>query len=145
MKIIEIPSVASEKCSTTLKFLKENKDEAAWDVELECATPSFHAKIPGAINKENFKRFLSDLKDVEKTRKGECQIFDEWGFAITICSMDSLGHFMVKIAIWSQGKWHQSNGDDNLKDTMNISYEIEPSLVTTLLNQFNKLDDKLQK
>ena len=137
MNVISIPSILQETGQITLKLNERNDSKTTWAVELECHTFSLSAKLKGQLVNNDVIFFIKELENVEKKRVGSCQLADEWGFSITIRSIDSLGHFVVEVAIWSQGKTHGEEG--RLGDSLNIAYEIEPSLLTSLLNDFKNL------
>mgnify|MGYP001599435299 CR=1 FL=1 len=134
-KIINIPSVKSEGSNLTLKIESNRSIEAIpWKIKIECKTPNFSGYYSGQIEDGDLKRFVDELKDVEKVRKGDCHVYDEWGFALTIRSIDSVGHFVVDVAIWNPQE-HAKNHANQLE----IIYQIEPSLLTVLLKDFTSL------
>ncbi len=135
MKTIEIPSVNSERCSTTLKFYERENRTLPWSAEVVTTTPTFKGQVHARFEEDSFQWFIKDLRIIEKERKGECQLVDEWGVSLTIRSFDSLGHFMVKVAMWDS---RNSKGSTQ-SDTLEMSYEIEPSLLERVLNDFLKL------
>ena len=92
MKIINIPSVNSENCNTTFVFHDKKHEIINWIVDVECSTPSFTGKITMGVENDCVKRFIEDLEKVEKERKGECQIYDEWSSFYTIRSVCQVPH-----------------------------------------------------
>lgn len=135
MKIIKIPSVSGEKCLVTLKFHDDRKGKIV-AVDLDCKTPTFNASLQVCIDDHSLKNFIQDLKIIEKGRKGMCQFYDEWFFSLTIRSIDSLGHFRVEV--WIQDI-RDSAGIDQT-DTLKFGYEIEPSLLISLADEFSTLE-----
>ena len=133
MKIINIPSIKSEGCNTILKFHDRKFEVIPWDVDVECSSPAFHGKMSIKLESEYVNYFISDLKIIERDRKGECQLGyqEESGFSLTTRSIDSVGHFVVEISF-------EKNRESHV-DILNISYEIEPSLLIALLQEFNNL------
>ncbi len=133
-KIINIPSVKSEGSNLALKLESNSTGAIPWKIKVECKTSNFSGCYSGQIEDEDLKRFIDELKDVEKVRKGNCHVFDEWGFALTIRSIDSVGHFVLDVAIWD----HQQNAKNDANQ-LEIVYQIEPSLLTALLKDFTSL------
>ena len=137
MKIINIPSVKSERCNAILKFHEKKYEVVAWEGEVECYTPALSGKIRINLESDYLKSFINDLKIIERDRKGECSLGyqRESGFSLIIRSIDSVGHFEVNILLEDS---RNSRGFDSI-DTLKISYEIEPSLLSTLLKDFTNL------
>lgn len=145
MKIINIPSVNSEKCNTILKFYEkkyeklpwDEKAEYIWQLELECSSPTFKGKINTQLGDNYLRKFVDNLKKVEMDRKGQCELSyqEEYGlqggWSVDIHSIDSLGHFVVDVTI--------NDLNESGMNSLKISYEIEPSLLTDLLEKFNDL------
>jgi len=138
-KIIKIPSIEEQHSEIILEFKERNEREKTWLLEISCISPHFQAKIYSnldeTIHESNIQYFLDDLQVIEKNKKGECQLADEWTFSLQIKSTDSLGHFVVKLAIWNQGTLL----DVDAGDEMTVSFEIEALLISTLVNEFKKL------
>jgi len=131
-KIINLPSVNSEGCNTILKFHQKKYEIIPWFVEIESCSPLFKGKLNLQLENDEVIRFVNDLKIIEKERKGQCQLASEYGFSLTIQSIDSVGHFSINVAMWINRGYEEN-------DSLNISYEIEPSLLITLLEDFNNL------
>lgn len=137
MKTITIPSVNNEDCGTNLMFHEKKYEVIPWNVDVVCNTPSFEGKISINLDDEYVKGFIEDLEKIEKKRKGECSVGYqmESSFVLTIRSVDSVGHFVAEVIMEDN---RESRGHDNI-DTLKITYEIEPSLLSTLLKDFKEL------
>lgn len=137
MNVINITSVNSKGCITTLKFSDRKYEILPWDVEIACSSPALKGTTNTKLDDNYVRGFMDDLKNVERDRKGKCQLayVQEGGFSLTISSVDSLGHFVVETEI---NDFRNSSGVDTI-DNLRISYEIEPSSLSVLIKDFNNL------
>jgi hypothetical protein len=93
------------------------------------------------FSEKDVKSFIEQIQELDKTRKGFAKLLnmssgsDANALEFMIFSTDTLGHLAIQATL--QRLVYLSNFTGNLK--VSVSFEIEPSLLPSIIRDFKKL------
>jgi hypothetical protein len=133
--------IEHENSYVEFEFKDLHETDVACGVEVFCE--GFAGRIETVwFSEDDIKSFFRQIEELDKIRKGSAELFNMSSqsnsspFAFKIFSTNNTGHLAINISV-QKLSFHLGNSVKSLKTS--ILFEIDPSLLPSIIKDFKKL------